>query len=168
MLEQIYTYVNGVLKIDIKENTRQREYAEGRALFYKLSQEMTGNGLVSIGNYMGRTHATVLHGIKNIFPIIDSNIIVNAYKHFKSTESLPTDFFTSLQIENKRLKQELEVNKVILKNLPKLKNLPLLINELTDQQFQGLSDRIESIIYMELKKKVWTPKNIELEGAIKK
>lgn len=168
MLQEIYEYVNDVLNIDIKENTRQREYAEGRALFYKLSQEITGNSLSNIGRYMGKSHATVLHGIKNIFPIIDRNIIVKAYDNFGNTESLPSDFFTSLQRENSKLKSEIESHKNWIKQkTTELDAVLLLFKGLTEDQLFEVSERIEPIVHMVKTKKVWKPKNIQLEGAIK-
>ena len=176
MLKDIHTYVNGVLKIEIKKDTRQREYTEGRALFYKLSQELTGNSLSNIGKYMGKTHATVIHGVNKIFPLIDKNIIINAYSNFENPKSSRVHFFTPLLIENekvkaeiKKLKAEIEVYKNPIKNKKIKSNDEFLLHyKLTNEQLIEVKERIEPIIRMIKNKVIWKPKKkIELKGAIK-
>ena len=70
-LQIILNEVNEFLNIDIKKKTRKREFVYGRFLFYKLVKELNPFcSSVVIGRFLGKDHATVLHGNKQLNNII--------------------------------------------------------------------------------------------------
>lgn len=73
-LKIILNEVNEFLNIDIQKNTRKRQYVYGRFLFYKLAKELSPFcSSVVIGRFLGKNHATVLHGNKQFQNIIKYN-----------------------------------------------------------------------------------------------
>lgn len=70
-LQIILNEVNEFLNIDIKKKTRKREYVYGRFIFYKLAKEFNAScSFTQIGKFLGKNHATVLHGTKELNNII--------------------------------------------------------------------------------------------------
>jgi len=166
-LKRIYNYVNEKLDIDIKEDTRKREYAAGRALFYGLAKSLTKETLGTIGNYLGRDHTTVIHGIKNILPIIDKNLVANAYTYFENTEALPDNFFKKLQLDNNKLKYKLEKAEKVIKKMPSLIKISEILEELDENQCTKLVERMEASAYMIKKEKHYNLEPKQMEGAIR-
>ena len=70
-LRYIKDLVNESLSIDISDNNKQRKYSDGRALYYVLCREFTHSTLNDIGKEVGRDHSTVVHGMQNIFHLVD-------------------------------------------------------------------------------------------------
>jgi len=101
-LEIILNEVNEFLNIDIQKETRKREYVYGRFLFYKLAKELNPFcSSVVIGKFLGKNHATVLHGHKQFKNIIIYNQdpeLINSYKtllsRLKSIKYVSTDTST--------------------------------------------------------------------------
>ena len=76
-LKRIHEYVNNALQIEIKTNTRQRDYSDGRFLFFAIARKTTNASLGRIGMYMDKDHASVLHGVKMFYKVL---IIKRVYK----------------------------------------------------------------------------------------
>lgn len=76
-LETLQKVIESRLDIKLKKNTRKKEYIFARALFYALAYDGKRFTYTTIGKYMGKDHATVLHSIKNVFPQI---MFHNKYK----------------------------------------------------------------------------------------
>lgn len=55
---------------DWMENTRKRDTVYQRAIYFKLAKDYTNESLAKIGNSVGRDHATVLHAINTVFPVV--------------------------------------------------------------------------------------------------
>lgn len=53
-------------KINIKRNTRKREYIEARAFYYKFCRMYTKDSLNIIGVSMGRDHACVINALDRL------------------------------------------------------------------------------------------------------
>ena len=51
--------------IDIRKNTRKREYVYARMVFIKIMREEFMMTLETIGKYLGRAHCTVVYALKN-------------------------------------------------------------------------------------------------------
>ena len=83
-LEQILKYVNENINIDITKKTNKREYAYGRSLYFKLSKNHTLASYRAIGSLVKLDHATVMHGINNIFPEVmqHEKLLKNIYDGF--------------------------------------------------------------------------------------
>ena len=63
-LSQIKTIVSKDLKLNITKDVRTRRYVYGRAIYFKLCKEFTHASLEEIGESVGLSHATVIHGLK--------------------------------------------------------------------------------------------------------
>jgi hypothetical protein len=48
----------------LKGKTRKREIVDARYVYFRRAKEMTKASLAMIGSYVGKDHATVMHGIK--------------------------------------------------------------------------------------------------------
>ena len=91
-LLDIKRYVQKELKLDISKDTRKREYVYARAIYFKLAKEFAHETLSSIGESVGRDHASVIHGLY-VFDVIvlHNDSILNSYtkirnKIFEETE----------------------------------------------------------------------------------
>lgn len=115
-LQEIENYIESSLNIKLKRKTRKRKYAYARALYFKLAKEYTKYNLTEIGGSMNVNHATVLHAINNIFPVIlryDETLrdiyedykFENKYKNTNVREN-----YLSLMKENVGLRTELKEN----------------------------------------------------------
>lgn len=69
-LETLQKVIESRLEVKLNKNTRKKEYIFARALFYALAYDGKRFTYSTIGKYMGKDHATVLHSIKNVFPQI--------------------------------------------------------------------------------------------------
>jgi hypothetical protein len=56
--------IEAAIDIDLSKETRERKYTEARSVFYFLAQKLTYASLVEIGRHTNRTHATVIHALK--------------------------------------------------------------------------------------------------------
>jgi hypothetical protein len=84
-LADIKHFVEAELKINISRNTRKREYVYARAIFFKLCKEFSHQTLSKIGEFVGRDHASVIHGLY-VFDIIalHKDSILNSYTKIRN------------------------------------------------------------------------------------
>mgnify|MGYP003140978478 FL=1 len=68
MIEKIRKEVEQATMQDLSVKRRQRELVYARAIYFKLCKEKSTLTLQQIADTLGVNHATVLHGIKNVFP----------------------------------------------------------------------------------------------------
>lgn len=76
------------LKLNAK--TRGRDYVYARAIYFKLCRERTNKNLTEIGNTVGKDHTSVLHALKNVWPIVmayDENFAMT-YNSIAEDESI--------------------------------------------------------------------------------
>ena len=91
-LADIKHFVENELEVNISMNTRKREYVYARAIFFKLCREFSHQTLSKIGEFVGRDHASVMHGLYVFDVIVLHNAsILNSYtkvrnKIFEETE----------------------------------------------------------------------------------
>ena len=64
--ELIKKIVDQYFNINIKRNTRKREYVEARAFYYKFCRLYTKDSLNTIGITMGRDHACVINALDRL------------------------------------------------------------------------------------------------------
>lgn len=84
-LTELKRFVENRLAIDdISRNTRIREYTEGRAFFFKMAHDLNNITWKEMGKFVGRDHATAIHGVNNVFPLAikDNKDIDLAYEYF--------------------------------------------------------------------------------------
>jgi hypothetical protein len=91
-LKYIKKQVQKKLEVTLSKDTRKREYVYARAIYFKLAKEFTLESLSSIGNSVGRDHASVIHGL-HVFDIISFNKdnILCAYNKLRNKIFLETE-----------------------------------------------------------------------------
>jgi hypothetical protein len=72
-LEYLVRKVNKISKLDIRKDTREREYVFYRALYYMIAKDLTPYTNTKIANYVNRDHVAVYHAVNNIWPHIVQN-----------------------------------------------------------------------------------------------
>lgn len=84
-LADIKHFVENELKLNISRNTRKREYVYARAIFFKLCKEFSHQTLSNIGEFVGRDHASVIHGLY-VFDVIalHKDSILNSYTKIRN------------------------------------------------------------------------------------
>jgi chromosomal replication initiation ATPase DnaA len=92
-LTQIKEAVEKRLQISLESKIRDREHADGRALYYKLSREYTHHTFNAIGKEVKRAHSSVIHGINNIFIHVDQDLYQQIKLDFKS----PSKYITNIK-----------------------------------------------------------------------
>jgi len=75
--------INEILGIDIGKKTRLRSYSDARSIYYVLCRKYTTYSLDEIGKQVNRHHASVLHGINNVFPVINKVLYTILNSRFK-------------------------------------------------------------------------------------
>ncbi len=122
--------------LDITTKTRERNYVEARAMYYKIVRDNTKLSLEVIGKSVNRNHATVLHGIKTLSNWIDTERTIKArylllkdqieeIKSIASNRNLIKEVDQDLLLEytnlNRRHKELLKENINLAKDLNKLR-----------------------------------------------
>lgn len=84
-ISQIELVVTKELGINISRNTRKREFVYGRAIYFKLCREFSHSTLSSIGESVGRDHASVLHGLF-VFDVmaLHKDTVLNVYTRIRN------------------------------------------------------------------------------------
>ena len=75
-LDAVVKTVNAVTGADLMAQNRIRENVDARCIFYKIARDIFNLSLTKIAKYMGKNHATILHGLKqfeNFYPV-DKNL----------------------------------------------------------------------------------------------
>lgn len=143
-LSYIRKFVESNLGIVLTRNTRQREYVEARALYFKLCRDFTSKSWFDIGKTLDKNHATVIHAVNNVYPVasLDNKRLKHLYNVFeKSSES-----DSSLEASEDPYEENTRLRSEIIR-------LNLLNNEIkesmTKQQkiFDGLdSDEVDTVL----------------------
>ena len=136
-LIEIIEFVNKEFSIDITGRKRTTDYVEARALYYKLAKENTKLSLERIGQKVNRGHATVLHGIKNVWPhaIKFNENIQDSYYKFKDI----AERNRAIEEQRDNITGDLEHELFLAKNeLYELKKIGI-------DQYEGLKKELEFI-----------------------
>lgn len=82
-LSKIADIISELSGIDIKNKSRQRRFIYARCIYYKVVRELTYASTKKIGKAVGKDHATVIHNLKNTFPVIEryEKEYYTLYKH---------------------------------------------------------------------------------------
>ena len=116
-LELIYNACCEVTGLDIKKNTRKRDFMYGRMIYYYFARKMTYYSFSKIGIFMGKDHATVIHAFnryeeykeyEDIRRIKDkvSSILPETYKIKKDAAQLSNEHLIS---RNRRLEKQISL-----------------------------------------------------------
>tara|TARA_B100001175_G_scaffold317393_1_gene334123 strand:- start:7423 stop:7872 length:450 start_codon:yes stop_codon:yes gene_type:complete len=146
--ESIKNKINQRLNIDIKTNTRDRKHVYARAIYYKLCRDLTNMKLHEIAKTVNRNHASVLHGIKTVFPTLKEykDPIYKIYVELTEKDRLP------LQQKYDLLNHKyLELCKYAVSN--KYKKLFDIITKIPEEEITNVECRVSAIVDILNKKK---------------
>ena len=68
--EDIISTINTALEVDIRSKTRKRKVVYSRFIFFHLMRNKNFS-LEKIGSFLGKDHATVIHGLKQFDNLIE-------------------------------------------------------------------------------------------------
>lgn len=158
----------GITYEQMSSNSRKRELSDIRCLFYHLGQKYLDASSVSMGKYMNRDHATVLHAIANIHPMLAevdkgyiellggfSQLYTRESFSIRSKNDLKKDVETSLSLvdKNRELNEEIVALKkeiiAINSRISQSESLLLpIINKIPEDKLYIAKERIEAMVYM--------------------
>lgn len=143
ILDEICEYINKEFNLDIKENTRKRDYVEGRALFYFIARKKTNYSYECISGYFQKNHATAVHAIQNIVPHLNEETVARALTHFDCFDEIPRDTIAYLRRKTSQLEKELKAKDEVLRVMPRLEDIYSKLKYLTEEQKQRVNRRNE-------------------------
>lgn len=156
-LETIVSNVSKEFGLDIRTRTRKREYIYARAVYYKIAREMLRKTLSEIGGLVNVDHATVLHSINNVFPVIErfEPDILNSYEKIKDKISFEADFDRSASFTLEEAKEEIADLKYKLKlaeeqakRAVNLSGFEDILENVPEDKIDVLKIRLDAIIKM--------------------
>ena len=110
----IRTHIENCLNIDLSLRTRKRNYVYARAVYFKLCKEYTRLSLNDIALSINMDHASVLHAINNVFPLVmqyDGHL-QDLYEDYKVSNKYDTESmfesYSRIIRENMKLRREIE------------------------------------------------------------
>lgn len=113
----IYTVeqVTGITSNQISSKSRLRDLADARSLFCYAARKFTNHSTTSIGVYINRDHATVIHSCRKIETLIKIDVQIRTqYKsienalHALSQNTTPTDIIMQ-RVVNKLITTKVNV-----------------------------------------------------------
>lgn len=133
-LNQIKDYVQDQTGLDLATKSRERDYVYARAIYFYLCREYTPLTTKKIGESLGKDHATVLHAIKNVIPIIlrHEEALANVCLNFRDENR------SYIDIKKRKLDLILDNKKLVIEN-ELLKNE---LNTIKSNKFYRLSQDI--------------------------
>jgi len=146
--EKIREIINERVNIDITNNTRDRRHVYARAVYYKLCRELTKMKLHEIASTVNRNHASVLHGINNVFKIIKeyNDPMYEIYIDLTKEQMLPLR--EKYQILTHKYN---ELSKYIIDD--QYKGIYNLIQKIPEKEIANVQTRLSAIVDILNKKK---------------
>ncbi len=125
--EMIKEIVDNYFELNLKRNTRKRNYVEARAIFYKLCREFTKLSLEQIGKQVDRDHASVLHGIKSLNNWVEQDnriknnlrILRGKVRNFENEKDNVIELDESIVLKYVQLKEQVKEQDEIINDLRK-------------------------------------------------
>lgn len=72
-MNRIKKIVEKHFNLKLNEPTRRFQVVFARGCYFKICRELTKNSYQRIGNTLGKNHATVMHGIKAVNDLIETD-----------------------------------------------------------------------------------------------
>jgi hypothetical protein len=146
-LKYIRKFVENNLGIVLSKNTREREYVEARALYFKLCRDFTSKSWFEIGKTLGKNHATVIHAVNNVYPVaqIDNKRLDHLYSVFeKSSESNSLkDASEDPYEDNLKLRSEIVRLSVQINQMKEsMTKQQIIFEDLEDDEVQTILEKI--------------------------
>lgn len=72
-MDEIKKIIQNHFQLDISEKSRRFDLVFARACYFKICRDLTNNSYQKIGSSLGKNHATVMHGIKTLNDLIETD-----------------------------------------------------------------------------------------------
>ncbi len=148
--EEIKVYIENCLGINLSNRTRKRNYVYARALYFKLCKEYTRLSLADIGSSVNMDHATVLHAINNVFPMViqHDRHLSDLYEDYRFSHK--HDIESIFENYSRLLRENIELRNEI-KDVKESEGLldrrfVDLYNEIPKQKINDVCDKLDTIV----------------------
>ena len=101
-LLSVICFVSGESENDIRGNLRYRNLVLARHIYFHIARNIMGLKLVEIGQYIGRDHTTVMHGLNRIGDMVytkditTNEMLDKVTMLIKEKYLIPTKIFVSI------------------------------------------------------------------------
>ena len=151
MINKIRKEVEEATMQDLSSRRRQRELVYARAIYFKLCKEKTTSTLKKIADTLNLNHATVLHGINNIFPIIkkEEPFLYRVYSKIKNNDDLNhiKENYYALRKEHESLLVKYE-NLIETKTVDEYDEIVSIVKEIPSQHLETARVRVKAMVDM--------------------
>lgn len=118
---------NIVCRVNIRTVDRRRPYIIARTIYYGLAKKYTNCSLNTIGQHIGKNHATVLHSLNNLEMEIIKSPDISIQRKWEKALFMVDDFFKN-EDELTKIELKEKIQKLIMHN----ENLKNKIDELNN------------------------------------
>lgn len=146
--EEIVKRVSDALGIDISRRSRKRPYVYGRCIYYKIAKEFyPGRSLAYIGEAVGVDHATIIHCLRNIFPVIEKfepellEVYLNLYRQME----FETGQGNSIPATHEAAKKEIATLRYRLKIAEERANVAVKLESFNDLLLRIPDDKVDIV-----------------------
>lgn len=176
MYNKIIDLVNKKTGLDIRKRSRKQDYVFSRCIYYDIAYNHLKLGtLYEVGKQLGLDHATVIHSLKNILPILDNYApefitirdevldildydidqnedhgdvldLRRALSDLREKNSALRMTISELKAEKDLIEQD--HNESVYNNNEDIKDMIRMIREVPEDKVSTLKTRLEPIIYM--------------------
>jgi len=163
-LKDIREFVEKKLELNISNKTRKRKYIDARSLYFKICRDFTLSTFEEIGETLRLNHATVIHGVKNIYPVasVYNKKIEETYDLFclVYTGKYKENGEESLLVQNEKLKNKVDSLNLSINGLelipvdPKNKIMSMIKNLNSDEQ-EVLYNKVAVFVKVIEAKRLW-------------
>lgn len=129
----VISTINAVLGVDILNGRRNRELVDARTIFYYIMRRDFNKGVSAIGRHVHKSHATVLHSLKN-FDIL-----------FKSDKKFKEDYQKVVSVLNGAEDVGLLLTEEDIKKMQEENSYLLSHNELLTLELDKKSKKIKAL-----------------------
>ena len=158
--------------LNLRRNTRKREYFLARAIYYKLAKEYTICSLDKIGAELGKDHATVLHGIKKfdlemkkyypeLYELYENFRLRYPVELFNNDDDIPApeeissivkrinDMDNQLKVKDAEIvRLNLEIDLMKHRGEDQRSEFVKLVSQVPDEQMEVFTQRVEAMVKM--------------------
>ena len=149
MIEKIRKEVEEATMQDLSSRRRQRELVYARAIYFKLCKEKTTSTLKKIADTLGLNHATVLHAINNVFPLIkkDEPYLYEIYSRIKNSDDLKyiKENYNALRKEHEGLINKYE-KLIKLKTVDEHTELVDIVRQIPNEHIDVAKVRVKAMV----------------------
>jgi|TARA_R110002020_G_scaffold189644_1_gene388928 adenylate kinase family enzyme len=151
MINKIRNEVEQATMQDLSSRRRQRELVYARAIYFKLCKEKTTSTLKRIAGTLGVNHATVLHAINNVFPLIkrDEPYLYEIYSRIKNSDDLKyiKENYNALRKEHESLINKYE-KLIQLKTVDEHEEIVDIVRQIPNEHIDVAKVRVKAMVDM--------------------